>query len=286
MMPRAFTVRTALCGVAALIGFAANSLLARVALGPSLIDPVAFTAVRLGSGAITLVLLAWLMGRRHTGTRVAWLPPLALFAYAMAFSLAYVRLAVGMGALILFGAVQVTMIGWGLRSGERLGLATWLGLGCALAGLAALSLPGAGAPDLAAAALMIAAGVAWGAYSLQGRGSGDPLAGSAANFAWTLPLAAVALALAWPAVHASAGGIGYAVLSGSLASGLGYALWYAALPALAATAAAVAQLVVPVLAALGAVLLLGEGVSVRLLVAGTAILGGVALAFTSRPGRG
>jgi drug/metabolite transporter (DMT)-like permease len=279
------TGRTTVAAVAALVGFAGNSLLARIALRTSLIDPVAFTAVRLATGAIMLMLLASLMGRR-TRTGGGWLSPVALFAYAIAFSLAYVRLAVGIGALILFGAVQLTMIGWGLRTGERPGVVTWLGLGCALAGLATLSLPGAEAPDASAAALMFSAGVAWGVYSLQGRGSGDPLAGTAANFAWSMPLAVVALAAAWPALHVTQEGIGYAALSGSVASGLGYALWYAALPALSATAAAVAQLVVPVLAAFGAVVLLREHVSVKLLVAGAAILGGVALAFSGRQRRG
>ena len=210
---------------------------------------------------------------------------MTLFAYAIAFSLAYVQLSVGLGALILFGAVQVTMIGSGLRTGERPGIATWLGLNCALAGLAALALPGAEAPSAVAAALMVVAGVAWGIYSLHGRGAADPLGGTAANFAWSVPLAALTLAVGWPAVHVTPGGLGYAALSGSVASGLGYALWYAALPAFSATAAAVAQLTVPVLAALGAVVLLQERVSTRLLVAAAAILGGVAVAFTGRPGR-
>src|SRR5215218_3037633 len=278
------TARTAVYASAALIGFAGNSLLARVALRPPLIDPLAFTAVRLSSGAATLVLLAWVLrGLRPASTR--WTAAVALFAYAIAFSLAYVRLPVGVGALILFGAVQVTMIGWGLVRGERPESTTWLGLACAFAGLAVLALPGADAPDPSAAGLMAAAGIGWGAYSLQGRSSGDPLSGTAFNFALTLPLAIASLAVGWRSVHATPGGIGYAVLSGSLASGVGYALWYAALPALSATAAAIAQLIVPVLAAAGAVMLLGERVSLRLVLSGVAILGGVALAFSGRPGK-
>jgi len=274
---------TAACAVAALMGFAGSSLLARVALRSSLIDPVAFTAGRLGTGAITLLLLVWLLNRPRTGTPAGWRPAIALFAYAIAFSLAYVRLTVGLGALILFGAVQVTMIGSGLRTGERPGVATWLGLVCALAGLAALAVPGAETPSASAAALMVLAGVAWGVYSLHGRGASDPLRGTAVNFACSALLAGPALMLAWPALHVTPAGIGYATLSGALASGLGYALWYVALPAFSATAAAVAQLTVPVLAALGAVVLLGEGVTMRLLMAGAAVLGGVAVAFAGRP---
>ena len=231
-----------------------------------------------------LALLAWAL-RRPRARSIRWMPAVALFAYAIAFSLAYVRIPVGMGALILFGAVQITMIGWGMLRGERPGTTTWVGLACALAGLAALALPGAGAPDASAAALMVAAGIAWG-RRLQGRSSGDPLSGTAVNFALTLPLALASLAVGWQTVHASRGGIGYAVLSGGIASGLGYALWYAALPALSATAAAIAQLIVPVIAAAGAVVLLGERLSLRLVLSGVAILGGVALAFGGRPGSG
>jgi drug/metabolite transporter (DMT)-like permease len=270
------------CAAGALVAFAGNSLLARVALGPGLIDPAGFTAVRLGSGALTLFLLAALrrrVGVPRTGRRA---PPAALFAYALAFSVAYVQLGVGIGALILFGAVQVTMIGWGIGTGERPALATWLGLGCALGGLAVLTLPGAHAPSAGAAALMCAAGVAWGAYSLLGRGAGDPIRSTAVNFGWSVPLAVVAAALAWPTVHATPRGLACAIASGSVASGLGYALWYAALPGLSATAAAISQLVVPVLAAAGAALLLGEPVTLRVVVAGGAILGGVALVLLGR----
>jgi drug/metabolite transporter (DMT)-like permease len=270
------------CAGGALVAFAGNSLLARLALAPGFIDPAAFTAVRLGSGALTLSLLA-AFRRKTEASRVGrWAAPVALFAYALMFSVAYVQLGVGAGALILFGAVQVTMIAWGLWTGERLRLATWLGLGCALAGLAVLTLPGAHAPSVAAAMLMSAAGVAWGLYSVLGRGPGDPIQRTTRNFGWSVPLAVVAVAVAWPMVHTTPRGVVCAIASGSVASGLGYVLWYAALPGLSATAAAISQLVVPVLAAVGAAALLGEPVTLRVIAAGTAILGGVALALLAR----
>jgi drug/metabolite transporter (DMT)-like permease len=268
--------------VGALVAFAGNSLLARMALGPGFIDPAAFTAVRLGSGGLTLFLLAAFRRPPEVPRAGRWAAPVALFAYALAFSVAYVQLGVGAGALILFGAVQVTMIAWGLRAGERPRLATWVGLGCALCGLAVLTLPGAHAPSVGAAVLMCAAGVAWGVYSLLGRGPGDPIHRTTTNFGWSVPLAVIAVAVAWPMVHTTPRGVVYAIASGSVASGLGYVLWYAALPGLSATAAAISQLVVPVLAAAGAALLLGEPLTPRLLTAGTAILGGVALALAGR----
>lgn len=267
------------CAAGALVAFAGNSLLARLALAPGFIDPAAFTAVRLGSGALTLFLLA-AFRRKTDASRVRRLAaPVALFAYALAFSVAYVQLGVGAGALILFGAVQVTMIAWGLWTGERPRLATWLGLGGALAGLAVLTLPGAHAPSVGATVLMCAAGIAWGIYSLLGRGPGDPIQRTTSNFGWSVPLAVIAVAVAWPTVHTTPRGVVCAIASGSVASGLGYVLWYAALPGLSATAAAISQLVVPVLAAAGAAALLGEPVTLRVVVAGGAILGGVAVAL-------
>ncbi len=206
---------------------------------------------------------------------------LLLFAYAAAFSLAYVRLPAGTGALLLFGAVQATMIGAGLRSGERLAPAQLAGFLLALAGLVALILPGVGAPVPAAAALMLGAGIAWGAYSLRGRGSADPLGETAGNFARALPWAALlaVLAVALGTWRLDAAGAGLAVASGALASGVGYALWYAALRSLSATEAGIVQLSVPVLAALGGVVLLAEPVTPRFVVASVVVLGGVALAI-------
>jgi drug/metabolite transporter (DMT)-like permease len=261
-----------------MIGFAANSLLCRAALRPPLIDFASFTAIRVASGALTLLLLA--RGR----LRGDWPSAAALFTYAAAFSLAYRQMSAGVGAFVLFGAVQATMIGWGLRSGERPHPSEWGGLAIALAGLALLGLPGAAAPPLAAMALMIVAGIAWGAYSLRGRRATDALAATAGNFVRATPLAA-ALLLAGH-LHITQSGAALAIASGALASGVGYSLWYAALPSLSATRAAILQLTVPALAAAAAIVLLAEPLVPRLLYAGAAILGGVALAVFSRGRRG
>jgi drug/metabolite transporter (DMT)-like permease len=279
-------MRTALLTVLALAGFAANSLLCRAALagGGQRIDAVSFTAVRIVSGMVMLgVLLAARRGRYRGGS---WASALALVAYAVGFSLAYVRIGAGVGALILFGCVQATMLGTGIFQGERPSVREWVGLALALGGLAWLTAPGASAPDAVGALLMAGAGVAWGVYSLRGRGSTDPLAATARNFLlgvpWVLGFAALsALAGRWTP-HATAAGVGLAVASGALASGVGYSLWYAALPHLTATRAAIVQLCVPVLAAVGGVALLGEAVTARLVGAGTALLCGVLLALTAR----
>ena len=209
----------------------------------------------------------------------------ALFAYAAPFSYAYLRLGAGLGALVLFGTVQATMLGWAVASGERPGLLVWLGLLLALFGLVGLAAPGATSPDPVGLAAMVIAGVSWAIYSLRGRGSsGPPLATTAANFARSVPLAAalVAGAALLEGLSATGRGVALAVVSGAVASGLGYSLWYAALPHLSATRAAALQLVVPVLAAGGGVGLLGERVSPRLVLTGAAILGGVALAVGGR----
>jgi drug/metabolite transporter (DMT)-like permease len=282
----------------ALLGFAANSLLCRAALAGGAarsIDAASFTLVRLASGALVLALL--LRARRRpaapTEQRGSWPAALALFAYAAGFSLAYVRIGAGVGALLLFGCVQLTMLGAGLARGERPRALEWVGLAVALAGLAGLTLPGASAPDAPGALLMAGAGVAWGLYSLRGRGAGDPLAATAGNFLRSVPLAAalwlLALLLA-PGAHASAKGLLLATASGALASGLGYSLWYAALPSLSAARAAIVQLAVPLLAAGGAVLLLHEPLTQRLVLGGAALLAGVLLSLRSKapspPGRG
>lgn len=268
--------RPALLAIPAMVGFAANSLLCRAALGPRLADPAAFTAVRLASGAVALSALAW-AARRRAPRGGSWASAAALFVYAIAFSLAYVRLPAGAGALLLFLAVQATMIAGGLRHGERPTRRQGAGAAVALGGLVAMTAPGGHAVDPAGAALMLAAGAAWGVYSLRGRAAGDPLAATADNFARTVPMCAVLAVAAAPAAP-SAAGAGLAAASGALASGLGYALWYAALPALGVPRAAVVQLTVPVLAAAGGVLLLGERPTLRAAAAGLAILAGVALA--------
>jgi drug/metabolite transporter (DMT)-like permease len=274
----------------ALCCFAANSILCRLALAEGHIDAATFTAVRVASGALVLSLLALRRPRRAQGTSARWVSAALLFAYAAPFSFAYLRLGAAMGALILFASVQVTMIGWGVSRGERPGVVAWLGILVALVGLVALTAPGAAAPDAPGAVLMAAAGVAWGAYSLRGRTAGsDPLETTASSFVRALPFSAalVAAALAALDVHATSRGIVLAVLSGALASGVGYAVWYAALPGLSRTRAAVLQLLVPILAAAGAVTWLGEAVSPRLVVASGAILGGVALTIVGgrRPAR-
>lgn len=275
-------VRIASFSALALVGFAANSLLCRAALAGGAIDPASFTAVRIASGAVTLWLLVALRGR-STAIGGSWPSGLALFAYAAAFSFAYLSLPTGSGALLLFGAVQLTMIGSGLLRGERLGSAQWGGLLLAFGGLAWLLWPGVAAPPMLPAALMIAAGVAWGLYSLRGKREGDPLRVTAGNFLRATPMALL-LCLPWlGSLYADASGLALAVASGALASGVGYALWYAALPALRATTAASLQLGVPVLAAFAGVLFLSERVDLRLVVASLAVLGGIAMVIRLRP---
>lgn len=273
--------RTLLLAAAAMTAFAANSLLCRAALGRGLVDAATFTSVRLLSGAFVLALLSRLRSPNAPAARDLRAAA-ALFVYALAFSLAYTRIPAALGALLLFGAVQATMVGRGLAGGERPHAAEWAGLALSLVGLLALTLPGArGGGDLAGSLLMLGAGVAWGVYSLLGRASrAGPLAANATHFAWAVPMALAAslLSACLGAPRVTAPGLALAVASGAVASGLGYALWYAALPALRATQAALVQLSVPPLAALGGVAFLGESLSLRLVVAAAAILGGIALA--------
>jgi drug/metabolite transporter (DMT)-like permease len=269
----------ALC-VTALIGFAANSLLCRSALGDGAIDAASFTAIRIGSGAIVLVVLSRARYRGHG----SWASAAALFAYAAAFSFAYLRLTTATGALVLFASVQVSMIGWGIVRGARPRSIEWLGIAIAAAGLVVLVLPGLAAPDPLGAALMAVSGTAWGVYSLRGRGASRPLASTADNFVRALPLAALLL-IAIPIAGdgtLSTTGVVLAVTSGALASGVGYSLWYAALPHLAPTRAAIVQLAVPVFAAAGGAVVLGEVVTTRLVVASLAILGGIALTLLGK----
>lgn len=267
-----------------MIAFAANSVLCRLALSRTDIDPAAFTMVRIVSGAVALAVISALAGRgRAIGG--SWEAALALFAYAAAFSFAYLSLPAGAGALILFGAVQATMVLAGLVRGEHLTLGQWLGLTVAIAGLIVLVAPGVSAPSLVGSALMAAAGAAWGAYSILGRRAGDPLIATAGNFLRAAPLALV-LALATTRGGSPPSlGLVYAVLSGAVASGLGYTLWYVALPGLSAAEAASVQLSVPVIAAFGGALFLAETISLRLVGAAAAVLGGIALVVASRGGR-
>ncbi|QTS87620.1 EamA family transporter [Ectopseudomonas khazarica] len=273
--------RTLLLTALAMLAFAGNSLLCRLALRETAIDAASFTAVRLLAGACMLWLLLQLRQNRQAPAG-SWAGAVALFTYAAAFSFAYLQLDTGVGALLLFGAVQLSMLLWGLLRGERLGLCASLGTALATAGLLALLLPGASAPPLLAALLMLLAGVAWGAYSLLGRGQGNPLAVTAGNFLRATPLALLLALAVLPQLNWDGPGLFYALLSGALTSGVGYAIWYSALPGLHASQAATVQLSVPILAALGGSLLLGEALTLRLLLSAVAVLGGIALVLSAR----
>jgi drug/metabolite transporter (DMT)-like permease len=270
------TLRLSFLIVFAMLAFAGNSLLCRIALRDTSIDAATFTSIRLASGALVLWMLLRSRGRQPLAAG-SWPMAAMLFAYAVCFSFAYRDLTAATGALLLFGAVQLTMTAYGLFSGERLAGLRLVGVLVAIAGLVWLLLPGLSAPPYIAAALMLAAGLAWGIYSLLGRGAGDPTAATGGNFIRAVPFAAiVSLAVASQASPDQTGLV-YAVISGAVTSGLGYVLWYAALPALSATSAATIQLCVPAIAALGGVVLLAEPITARLLFASAAILGGIAL---------
>jgi drug/metabolite transporter (DMT)-like permease len=275
-------VRTLLFTTIAMLAFAGNSLLCRLALKHTAIDPASFTTLRLLSGAIALALIVRLRSDRGAAGRGSWPSALALVAYAACFSFAYVELPAAAGALLLFGAVQATMIGTGLWRGERLGRVQWTGLVIALAGLVGLLMPGLSAPPWRGSLLMVAAGVAWGVYSLRGKGAGDPTRVTAGNFLLALPFALLLSAVSWRQAVPDAAGAIYAVASGALASGIGYAVWYTALRGLDATRASVVQLSVPAITAIGGVLFIGEAVTARLMLASVAILGGVALVIVRR----
>jgi drug/metabolite transporter (DMT)-like permease len=280
-------LRLALLVVLALLGFAANSVLARLALGDRSIGAAAYTGVRLLAGAATL---AGLVAARRQPlelspalkTRARRQAGAALFVYAIAFSAAYLMLGAGTGALILFATVQFTILGWALRKGDQPGAMALLGLAAALAGFVYLVLPGLRAPDALGAVLMVVAGVAWAVYTLLGRGSVAPLRDSAQNFVLTVPLALLCVvSLALEPWHWS--GIGWAIVSGALASGVGYAIWYAVLPSLSRVQSGIVQLCVPAIAAGAGIVLLGEQPTLRLGIATVLILGGVAVAITVRP---
>lgn len=260
----------------AMIAFAGNSLLCRLALKHTSMDAASFTSIRIVSGALALWLIVMVRGGAR-GASGSWPSAAALFTYAAGFSFAYLSLSAGTGALLLFGAVQVTMISYGLWAGERLRWRQTAGLILAFGGLVGLLLPGLSAPPLQGSILMLAAGVAWGVYSLRGKGIGDPIRVTGGNFLRAASFAAVlsAATLHWGALDAP--GVGYAISSGALASGVGYAIWYTALRGLKATSAATVQLSVPVIAAVGGIIFLNEAVTLRLLVAAATILGGIAL---------
>lgn len=273
--------RLLLLTVLTMVAFAGNSLLCRIALREAHIDAASFTLIRLAAGAVTL----WLIVRLRSGSlreHGNWTSAFALFAYAAGFSFAYLTLPAAVGALLLFGAVQATMIGYGLWRGERLTAFQTGGLVLAGGGLVGLMMPGLSAPPLGGALLMVVAGAAWGVYSLRGRGIANATASTAGNFLRAVPFAVgVSLVMAGNAAM-DAAGIAYAVASGAVASGLGYAVWYSVLPTLRATTAATVQLSVPVIAALGGAVFLGEAVTPRLILASLAVLGGIALVIAGR----
>ncbi len=260
----------------AMIAFAANSLLCRVALRETNIDAATFTLVRIVSGALVLCLVVSTRNRSGRGAG-NWPSALALFVYAAAFSFAYLSLTAGTGALLLFAAVQATMILWGLARGERLRLRQVAGLALALGGLVVLVFPGLSAPPVTGALLMLGAGVAWGIYSLRGKQTADPARATGGNFMRAVPFAIGLVAASVPWLRLDGAGVAYAVASGGLASGIGYLIWYMALAGLKAASAATVQLSVPVLTALAGILLLGEPLTLRFVLAALSILGGIAL---------
>jgi drug/metabolite transporter (DMT)-like permease len=280
-MPRA--LETVSLTLLALMAFAANSILTRMALGGGHMDAATFTTVRLAAGAAVLVAVVRVRAGNWSPLRGGgYLGPLVLFAYAAPFTFAYARISAAAGALLAFGAVQLTMIGAGIVGGERPRPRTWLGLALAASGLVWFNLPSAGRPDPLGSALMVVAGCAWGAYSLLGRRAADALATNARSFVWSVPLALLLDAAIGRVTTVSSRGVFLATASGTVTSALGYVIWYRALRGLTATRAAILQLSVPVIAALGAVAFLHERLNPRLVIAGLVVLGGLGLALVGR----
>lgn len=276
------TARTAALTALAMLAFAANSLLCRLALEAGQIDPASFASIRLLAGVVALVGLSVLLRRGSPSLAANWRAAFALFTYVVFFTFAYVSLGAATGALILFGAVQLTMFAFALRAGERVAPLAWLGSAVAVCGLIYLVSPGLTAPNPAGALLMAVAGAAWGVYSLLGKGAADPVAATTSNFLHAAPLALIVSLFSLPNMQISSAGVALAVASGALASGCGYAVWYAALPGLSAARAATVQLSVPVIAAFGGAVMLAEPITARLVLASVATLGGVALVLTQR----
>ena len=290
------TARIFILTLLAMIAFASNSLLCRAALKESSSDPATFTFVRIFSGAIALWLLLKIQRLlRAEGTASPlvesfsgsslrygnWISAVALFAYAAGFSFAYTSLSAGTGALLLFGAVQATMILWGLHKGERLNTIQIAGFIVAVAGLVVLVFPGLSAPPLIGSILMLGAGLAWGIYSLRGKGEGNPVSVTTGNFVRAVPFAIALSIIFFPSTNYNLAGITCAIISGAVTSGLGYVVWYSALRGLKTASAATVQLSVPVLAATGGILLLGEPITVRYMLASVAVLGGIGIVVAS-----
>jgi drug/metabolite transporter (DMT)-like permease len=282
--------RTFIYTAFALLAFAFNSVLCRLALRGDEADAAGFTAIRLASGAVSLIVISYFVGGPHVnkGTKLSitrrgsWSSAFFLFSYAICFSFAYLGLSAGTGALILFGSVQVTMIGIANGRGERPRLVDWLGLLAAVAGLVYLVLPGLASPPTNSALLMAAAGASWGLYTLRGKGAADPLANTTGNFVRSLPMIAAVVLLFLPNLHLTKQGLVLAILSGSIASGVGYTLWYAALRYHTTNRAAILQLPVPLLTAFLGVLFLNEPASSRLAIAAAFILGGIGITIIKR----
>jgi drug/metabolite transporter (DMT)-like permease len=276
--------QTALLTAVAMIAFAANSILCRLALGAGSIDAASFASLRTMAGAATLAVILSLRGEIRLVAKIDWRAAAMLFAYMVFFAFAYLSLSAATGALVLFGAVQLTMFVTALRAGETFSQLSWIGLALAVAGLVYLVSPGLTAPDPVGALLMAVAGVAWGLYSLLGRAAGNPLVATGGAFIGALP-AVLAVSLVSSFTNGMSimdRGAMLAVASGAIASGLGYVIWYAALRGLTATRAATVQLSVPAIAAFGGVLFLGEDITLRLLIASAATLGGVAIVLSQR----
>lgn len=263
-----------------MLAFAGNSIICRLALRDGAIDPATFTSIRLLAGAITL-LLVFTVTRRNTSLRSngSWLSAFMLFLYAVAFSFAYISLSAGAGALVLFAFVQATMITMGLMSGDRPSTTEWFGWLLAFSGVIWLVLPGIEAPPIGGALLMAISGIAWGIYSIRGRNESDALGATTANFSLSVVFVLALLAATQANASISMHGVLLAITSGALTSGIGYVIWYAALDYLSAMQAAMVQLSVPAIAAVGGVALLAEPVSMRLLVASTLVLGGIGIAL-------
>lgn len=261
----------------ALVAFAANSVLCRLALHDGAIDPASFSIIRFLSGAVMLLVITMGVQRQRLPLTGSWSTALILAVYALPFAFSYTQLSAGTGALILFGCTQVTMLIAALAAGERPQPIQWIGLALALGGLVNLVFPGLTAPSPFAATLMTIAGVCWGLYTLRGRGSSNPLSVTLGNFTRSVPLMIAASVVVWPRVHVEPRGILFAVASGAFASGLGYVAWYTVLPRLSAVRAAVVQLAVPLLAAGGGVLLMSETISLRLVLSTILVLGGIAM---------
>ncbi|WP_354682525.1 DMT family transporter [Cupriavidus necator] len=284
-MPRA---RTLLLTILAMLAFAGNSLLCRLALKGTTIDAASFTLARVAAAAAVLWLIVLARrqmqraGHRESSLQGNWISALALFCYAAAFSFAYERLSAGTGALLLFAAVQATMTGYGLYAGEPLRAQQWVGLAMALTGLVWLLLPSLQTPPLASSLLMIAAGIAWGVYSLRGKRAADPVSTTAGNFVRAVPMALALGAVIQAQRSLDGAGLLYALLSGAITSGLGYVIWYTVVPQLRSATAATVQLSVPVITAVGGILLLGEALSLRLALSAAAVLGGIALVIAGK----